>query len=392
MLNPGKETLSNLWTPHGNSTFEGYLGNEGATKDTTYSRYAIIAWSVAHGVENAFKFINVNAAVEALQCQRPVDSATVRKFLDDVSAKLAEEKSNSWSRTNVVSVGFCRTLCDLLVEAGDATLVHLFFTSFMSNLDKFKKKDELAAPLTSLVRNFTWIEIGRGLLDAFNKTADDSDSDNLVFGSDDEEIVEETDDYIMKLALRIVDGLAGGAGQRELLKFTAEKAANLRDEDLCSSKAIRLLWKWTIRCGDKLVFDTVAKKFKQTKPNLLQPVIEAFSQYIGGIDASDENFGVLASIAEGRIKWLKNQLQALGKPFSWEMPDAYFPDNARVQAFLRGPNVSMNTSGVRHFNGVSHARNYAKKWMREKQINASITLEADGRGQSAYVIITKTRA
>lgn len=91
LLNPSQETLSEQWALHGNSTFEGYLGNEGATKDTTYSRYAIVAWPAVHGVENAFKFINVNAAAEALECQRPVDAATVLEFMDDVKAKLAQK-------------------------------------------------------------------------------------------------------------------------------------------------------------------------------------------------------------------------------------------------------------------------------------------------------------
>ncbi|KAG7385221.1 hypothetical protein PHYBOEH_009113 [Phytophthora boehmeriae] len=39
MLNPRRETLADLWKNRGNSTFEGYLGNEGATRDTTYSRF-----------------------------------------------------------------------------------------------------------------------------------------------------------------------------------------------------------------------------------------------------------------------------------------------------------------------------------------------------------------
>ncbi|ETO64647.1 hypothetical protein F444_17930 [Phytophthora nicotianae P1976] len=67
------------------------------------------------------------------------------------------------------------------------------------------------------------------------------------------------------------------------------------------------------------------------------------------------------------------------------MPDANFPDNADVQAFLRGPYVSMNTIGVHHFNGNGHARNYAAKWMCEQQVNASFTLETEGRAQHVYV-------
>ncbi|KAG2761684.1 hypothetical protein JG687_00016792 [Phytophthora cactorum] len=195
----------------------------------------------------------------------------------------------------------------------------------------------------------------------------------------------------MTVTLLIVDGLEAGVARKALIEKAVEEASKLRPEKLGSSKLVGLLCKWAIQCGERSIIDTVANKFKQTNPKLLQPVIEAFSQHMSGVDASDEKFGVLVSIAEKRSEWLNDQLQALEKPFSWEMPDAYFPDNANVQAFLRGSTVSMNTIGVRHFNGVSHARNYAKKWMREKQINASYTFASDGRGQSAYVTIKKTR-
>ncbi|ETI35837.1 hypothetical protein F443_17902 [Phytophthora nicotianae P1569] len=382
LLNPGKETLKELWEPHGNSTFEGYLGNEGATKSTTYSRYAIVAWPAVHGVEKACQLINVNAAVEALQCQRPVNALTLRKFMENVSAKLAEEKqSYSWRRSNIVSVGFCRTLCELLVEAGDSSLVHLFFVNTMNKLNR-SIKNEIAAPLTALIRNFDWSDIGQELLESLSNEGDRNDVGVVV----------KTDDSCMKITLCIVDGLEAGVARKALLQKAAEEASKLREDKLCSSEAMGLLCKWAILCQDKTIFYPVTAKFKQTDPKLLQPVIEAFSQHMSGMDASEERFNVLVSIAKRRCEWLNDQLQALGKPFSWEMPDAYFPDNAKVQAFLRGPNESMNTIGVRHFNGVSHARNYAKKWMREKQINASFTLEPDGRGQGAYVVVKKTRA
>ncbi|POM79878.1 Hypothetical protein PHPALM_2354, partial [Phytophthora palmivora] len=141
---------------------------------------------------------------------------------------------------------------------------------------------------------------------------------------------------------------------------------------LCSSKTIGLLWKWAIQYGDTTIFDSVVNKFKETKQRLFHSGIEAFLQYMGRIDDTDDKF---------------NDARA-----SIVMSNAHFPDNVRVQAFLRGPSASMNTRGVRLFNGVSHTRNFAKKWIREKRINASFTLEADGRGQSAYVItIMKTR-
>lgn len=387
-MNPGKETLNELWEPHGNSTFEGYLGNEGATKSTTYSRYAIVAWPAVHGVEMACQYINVNAAVETLLCQRPVIAPTLRNFMDVVSAKLAEkDKSYSWRQSNALSVGFCRALCELLVEADDPSLVRSFFEETLSKLGN-SIKDQLVAPLTTLVRTFDWSDIGQALLKTLSDKTNHRD-ENLNFGLRHEE---ETDDTCMKVALYIVNGLESGVARQALLEKAVEEALRLRPDKLCSSKAVDLLCKWTIQSGDKTSFDTVASTFKQIDPKLLQPVVEAFSQHATGMDASDERFAVIVSIAKRRCEWLNDQLQALGKPFSWEMPDAYFPDNAKVQAFLRGPDASMKTVGVRQFNGVRHARNYANKWMRGQQINASYTLEPDGRGQSAYVTIKKTRA
>jgi hypothetical protein len=341
-------------------------------------------------VANAFQFISVDAAIEALNIQRPVDSATLRKFMTDVTAQLAEQRASySWRQSSVVSVGFCRTMCELLAETTDASLANLFLKDFMSNLETFDKKDDLAAALAVLARSFDWCDIGQALLGSLNKVDAASDND-FDFGSD-EEAVEETDDTRMRLALGVVDGLDAGAAQQAVLKTAVENAAKLSQASLCSSKALGLLCKWAVQCGDKPIFDTVARTFEQTKPNLLKPVLDAFLESTGCHGAADERLSGVASIAAKRTEWLTSQLEALGKPFSWEMPDAYFPDNARVQAFLRGPNESMSTTGVRSFNGVGHARNYANKWMRGKQINASFKLEPEGRGQGALVVITKTR-
>ncbi|KAE8895242.1 hypothetical protein PF005_g24624 [Phytophthora fragariae] len=389
-LNPGLETFSGLWASRGNSTFEGYLGNSGATRNTTYSRDAVVAWPAAQGVKNAFKYINVNAAVGALQAQRPVDADSLRRFMEVVCVKLSEtpQDSNPWDHPKTVSVGFCRSMCELLVDAGDPALVRLFFCYFVNGLNQYEKKDDLVDGFTALAGRFDWNDIGQALLSFLDRTVESTGMSlfepvHMASGANNSGL---------RMALRIADGLYAGAAQQALIRIAAEKAARLREEDLCKSSAIGLLWKWAIRCDDVDIFNIVANKFCNMKPTLLQPVIEAFSQHVGVIDASDNKFAVLASIAAKRIDWLNGQLQSMGQPFSWEMPDAHFPDNAQIQAFLRGPNVSMDIIGVRHFNGIGHARNYAAKWMREKQVNASFTLEPEGRGQNAFVVITKTRS
>ncbi|KAL4161627.1 hypothetical protein PRNP1_002179 [Phytophthora ramorum] len=132
---------------------------------------------------------------------------------------------------------------------------------------------------------------------------------------------------------------------------------------------------------------TTYSRFQMMKPNFLHSAIEAFSQHIGDLDESSEKLSALKSIVETRIQWLNDQLMALGKPFSWEMPDASFPDNAQVQAFLRGPRASMNSSGIIQFSRLDRARSYTYNC---KRVNASFTMAAGGRGRNAYVTITKT--
>ncbi|EGZ27149.1 hypothetical protein PHYSODRAFT_467929 [Phytophthora sojae] len=51
-LNPGQETFEMLWEkPFGSSYMHGYMGNEGPTKETTYSRFAIVAWPEEDGMD-----------------------------------------------------------------------------------------------------------------------------------------------------------------------------------------------------------------------------------------------------------------------------------------------------------------------------------------------------
>ncbi|KAL4177232.1 hypothetical protein KRP22_002166 [Phytophthora ramorum] len=378
LLNPGKETFSAFWANHGTSTFEGNLGNEGATRKTTYSRYAIVAWPVVHGVKNAFEFINVNAAARALQAQKPVGSANIRNFLDDVNSKLEEtQHSYSRSQSNTISISFCKILCELLVEAGDPAPVNLFFHKFLGRL--VGQRSRIVDSLAALTRNFDWGDIGQALVEVLSKM---DENERREWSN-----IEAVSSCGMEIALRVADTLDEGPAQQSLLKAAVRKTASLPDKYLSAFVVIGLLWKWAIKCCEKTLFDTVATRFQMMKPNFLHSAIEAFSQHIGDLDESSEKLSALKSIVETRIQWLNDQLMALGKPFSWEMPDASFPDNAQVQAFLRGPRASMNSSGIIQFSRLDRARSYTYNC---KRTNASFTMAAGGRGRNAYVTITKT--
>ncbi|KAJ8550322.1 hypothetical protein ON010_g10747 [Phytophthora cinnamomi] len=88
-------------------------------------------------------------------------------------------------------------------------------------------------------------------------------------------------------------------------------------------------------------------------PTLLPGVIATLSKKFGHVDASSDECAVLSAIVVVRIDWLNSLLQALVKPFNREILKALFCNNATIQAFLRGPSVSMTTTGVFRFGGLA---------------------------------------
>ncbi|GMF26812.1 unnamed protein product [Phytophthora lilii] len=113
-------------------------------------------------------------------------------------------------------------------------------------VDNFNKKNQLASAFTSLARNINWGDVGHAFMKALSKPGDDLTS------------IKKTEDYRMQIALMIVDGLEGGAAQEELLQRAVAEAVQLRQESLCSSKGISLLWKWTLRSEDATTLDKMA--------------------------------------------------------------------------------------------------------------------------------------
>ncbi|ETL82750.1 hypothetical protein L917_17139 [Phytophthora nicotianae] len=127
---------------------EGYLGNSGATRSTTYARWR-----------------------SSIQAQRPVDASTLRTFMEAVASKFAENRPSlhSWTEPQTASVGFCRSMCDLLV---DARLVKMFFYNFVRGMDSYENKDGLASGFGALARRFDWSGIGSEILESLGDTVD----------------------------------------------------------------------------------------------------------------------------------------------------------------------------------------------------------------------------
>ncbi|RAW31993.1 hypothetical protein PC110_g11667, partial [Phytophthora cactorum] len=360
-LNPGQEDFESLWDfrTYGKTTKEGgYVGNEGSTRVSTYTRYAIVAWSTAKHPENALKYMPVDAAVEALHCHKPVSAEELGQFLNGASAKIeAENKVKEYGEEReVFSMKFFRLVCELLAETGDPKVVNSFFTSYCGALSGVEDNETFIPSVTTIVRTFDWSEIGDAVLKALGSGVEKGEDD------EDKDDGEKNDGLSpLEMTLRVVDGLDSGTAQQAL----GEKA-------------------------DKNLFETIAKKFRVAETSLLGPSIQYVWQYLSN-NGNEEKRAMLDSVVPLRVKWLEDQIEAMDKTFSWEMPDADFSPNEKIQAFLRGPEQSMTTKGVKTFKSFQEAKNYAAKYMPKERDDCSFEMEAAEVDGDAFVTITKTR-
>jgi len=342
LLNPDENTSCDLWVRHGKQTKEGgYTGNEGSTSVTTYSRVAIVAWLASRHFENAMTFMPLDVAVEALNAQKSVDGAALGKLLDVVTTRLETENSAKeyGEKSDVLSMTFCCVFCEVLVRAGDPGVVTRSFKSYCGSLGGVEGNETLAPYIAKVVRAFDWGDISEAITKSLGSDGTDSAEGCSA----------------IELTLRVVARLDAGTAQQALLKMATEKATEMEDRDLFFAKYVGLLWDCVIRCGNSEVFDAFAKKLEGADPALLGLSVQYLSQYLSGVDEKDAKVALLASVRFKRIKWLKEQIEAMDKKFSWEMLDAEFGYSDEIQAFLRGPEVTMSTRrrGGRKIQGAS---------------------------------------
>ncbi|GMF11720.1 unnamed protein product [Phytophthora lilii] len=106
---------------------------------------------------------------------------------------------------------------------------------------------------------------------------------------------------------------------------------------ICSLKLFGVLWKHAIHSLDENSFKMLTSRYAQLKPYDLKPVVEAFLPYVDAIGKADKRREISISMSRARVECLESRIEALHKLFSWKMPCAKFPNNTKVQAFLRGP-------------------------------------------------------
>ncbi|GMF47476.1 unnamed protein product [Phytophthora fragariaefolia] len=280
-------------------------------------------------------------ATEVLYTHKPVDSSKLQEFMTAMDTR-SKAEGKYYFKPLPLSITFSRLFSELALEASDPELVKYFFANVCPLLRKKEGNGALVSVITKIVRVFDWSVIGQALIDLLSLTTNDEKGYST-----------------MEMVLLILDGLDSGTAQDALFNATDEVTAELNRLD---------------------------------PSRLGPPIMEKSLEHFTGIDANDAKIGLLKLLASKRTEWLRNEIDRLDKTFSWEMPDAQFSDNAKVEEFLRGPDETMRMKkGVYKFKGFQDANNHAAKWTREMQISAAFEIEASSTNADAVVTITKMR-
>ncbi|KAG2765904.1 hypothetical protein PC129_g8170 [Phytophthora cactorum] len=386
-LNPGKETLSQLWK-NGDGEFV-YI----------YERFAIVGWPTSADIRNTHQFMGEAAAADSVFMDSPVDFARLRMLLnykaDQDNHGLAEipphiaavvALNNSYGDGHAapfgqenekhalpssgqtickthVSLAYCKNLCQAISESEDILLVDVFFKKYFSRLGQ---KCELIPSLADIVRKFGWESVRVPYLQAFDK---------LPYSVG------------MGLALQLADVLIDLAPVSASLTIVAVQKAQIAfgisPKELVTSSDVALLWKLAIACSNPQVFRDVGNILARLEAKILGPVVKALSKCVSA-SSSPEHRNLLRTLAASRRQWLMDQVAETEKPFAWEIVNMNFIGAAGMASFLQGPNTSYQ---VRCFQGPDEA--HKRMALLKEKIKAPLKMTVGGRGRDAYVLVTK---
>ncbi|EEY53490.1 uncharacterized protein PITG_07148 [Phytophthora infestans T30-4] len=377
-LNPARETLTQLWMPHGVKELHAYTGNEGPSSSTKYSRFAIVAWPESRHAENALEFLPMDLACKALNARKPFDASTLRVFLNQVDKRFKTEVD--YSSPYGFSIEFCLLFCELVLEAGDSDLVSFFFTKLCPKLGDIEENETLIPLLVAIIQKYDWSKIGTAVLASLSKALRSSST-----------TIKRDKLSEVELTLRVIDALDDGEAQTALLEMVLEKAMKLKDELFCAPKVVPLLCKWSRRSSDPSKFKAYSDKLMKMDPSLLGSVIEGISKLFADEDKTGELYELVNAQMPKRIEWLDSQIPGMSKSFTWEMPDGKFCESPEIEKFLKGPEEEMDTKNAFGFDDLKQAQDYAVEGNNEDRDDASFTMEAVGSDKEAYLKITKTR-
>lgn len=368
-LNLTNESLRAIW--------ERKMTRSGLVDEQTiaYQGFAIVGWPLAYDLENMSNFIGDKHALSTLlETNHALDVPKLHEFMELASGnEIDEEDEDDEDSDNCGSymystqyMTFCKMLCKEIAAVGDVKLLKMFFTKFFQPL---KKKEEFVPVLQALISAFAWRDLREIIVDAINQM---SPFDAVV------------------LSLALTHSCKESENVYAVaMELAAEKALLVQPDANIASRA-GWLWERAASCRAPAVFSSISKLLKRLDGSSLCRVVDTLSSSVNA-NSAEEQRNAFAAIVSTRIGWLDAEIARQDIPFTWEMPDAVFPANPDVEAFLRGPEP---TFLVRGFPAINAARIFINEHTQspfERYPTCSYTMNTRGRGKNSAVVIIKTR-
>jgi hypothetical protein len=377
ILNPDRRTMNGLWHGHRTTTYEGYLGNEGPTKDTTYHKYILTAWPAPCAIGLTLRNMGSEAAHKLAEA-----IVSERSLLPRVNTFLAGAKS--MSRYDTVNMKQTRTLIIeyMLAEPNNFHLHNIYCSLFQAT--------EALSYRSPAVANLMRMTLSPELWSMIQENID------ATLAADMEGTVKVIQTVITS------GGLSHTAFARlEEMVVHRMKRHSGPAEDVYDRKVPEGIWH-------------VALMLPQ--PTLCQVLVDRYRVLAGTVDISSVITGLVAAridheesynsrrsilsplITAWSDRLLELRNQAVGETARLKdlsqrahFPEASFPRRPDVEIFLRGPE-KMKRIGA--FSSLPNARRFISYDCTfnhyDQKAKFSVTGTAGGRGHDAFVDLRKT--
>ncbi|WVQ98303.1 hypothetical protein IAU59_005426 [Kwoniella sp. CBS 9459] len=393
-LNPDRLTATGLWKGHRTTTYEGDLGNEGPTKDTTYHKYIFLALPPRSLWTDLAQYVGDEAAFYALK-QSGVSQDALRTFLGCLTKKDADKSADR--RSSALPTVYSYSIDARGYTPSQPLDNNSFRHSVFEEILKMPRGPDRGALAQLYVIAFPSCVNMASASEPVGKWADML---QLINNDDLWQAVRSTIvgklqgelGHVHRFVLQCFSSGIPLAEWQDVLAIATQPRTQLpSDTGLASELSQQDTWKSALFIQDVEFCRVIVDQYVQIDPSKLHKAVAVILDLYKHSRQffSPEKRTLLSPLLHRRIAYnveAQKKIARANAAGMWVFPDAIFTPRPEVQRFFRSRDRTMTLYG---FDGIGHARNFCNKYQKEG-LNASYTLSPGGIGKKAFVEITKT--
>jgi len=382
LLNPDQKSSLALWHGRRTTTYEGSLGNEGMTKDTTYHKYIVIAWPLRTLSISLTSLLGKQVAFRALMTAEPTDEAQVEEFLQELVT--SKDRSLTTKLKKYPYMHAPSLPGHPALSPSQSTSRHYLFNYVMS---KPARERLIKYYLDIFPTSADLVDDGEGWMDMDRLVTNErvwvmaKDKIASAFQGD------------IRNALKLIKRLLVAKVSPGEWRVVTDMLLQSKDipplAELNDMELQRQLWLVSSKVED--VASYAVARYMKTQLALLDGVYATLVEIQSGFPKNYESIrAAVAPLVKRRTSKLLEEVATLQflatNAKEGRFPHAELPGWPGVETFLRGSQRTMLLRDV--FYGIRDAREFSASYKTQK--NCSFHSVPNGTGRNAFVTITKT--